>query len=73
MNTPEPVDAGRVGVQGRLLPLYAAGFVTAFGAHSIAASLGGYIHAQHVPLLSLACCWPSMTAPRSRSNRCSGR
>jgi len=26
----------------RVLPLYAAGFVTAFGAHSIAASLGGY-------------------------------
>ncbi|MFC0439988.1 MFS transporter [Kutzneria buriramensis] len=25
-------------------PLYAAGFVTAFGAHSIAASLGGYEH-----------------------------
>ena len=53
MNTPEPVDTGRVGVQGRLLPLYAAGFVTAFGAHSIAASLGGYTHAQHASLLAL--------------------
>ena len=53
MNTPEPVDAGRVGVRGRLLPLYAAGFVTAFGAHSIAASLGGYTHAQHASLLAL--------------------
>ncbi|AXX31164.1 MFS transporter [Actinosynnema pretiosum subsp. pretiosum] len=28
--------------RSRLLPLYAAGFVTAFGAHSIAASLGDY-------------------------------
>ncbi|WP_433274349.1 MFS transporter [Actinosynnema sp. CS-041913] len=27
-----------------VLPLYAAGFVTAFGAHSIAAGLGGYTH-----------------------------
>jgi MFS family permease len=53
MNTPEPVDAGRVGVRGRLLPLYAAGFVTAFGAHSIAASLGGYTHGQHASLLAL--------------------
>ena len=52
MNTPEPADTGRVG-QGRLLPLYAAGFVTAFGAHSIAASLGGYTHAQHASLLAL--------------------
>lgn len=34
-----------------LLPLYAAGFVTAFGAHSIAASLGGY--AAHSSLLTL--------------------
>jgi MFS family permease len=36
-----------------LLPLYAAGFVTAFGAHSIAASLGGYTHGQHASLLAL--------------------
>ena len=34
-----------------LLPLYAAGFVTAFGAHSIAASLGGYT--EHSSLLTL--------------------
>src|SRR6478736_3817734 len=53
MTTPEPADTGRVGGQGRLLPLYAAGFVTAFGAHSIAASLGGYTHAQHASLLAL--------------------
>jgi MFS family permease len=36
-----------------VLPLYAAGFVTAFGAHSIAASLGGYVHGQHASLLAL--------------------
>jgi MFS family permease len=53
MNTPEPTKAGRIGARGQLLPLYAAGFVTAFGAHSIAASLGGYTHAQHASLLSL--------------------
>jgi MFS family permease len=35
------------------MPLYAAGFVTAFGAHSIAASLGGYTHGQHASLLTL--------------------
>ena len=38
---------------GALLPLYAAGFVTAFGAHSIAASLGGYTDGQHASLLAL--------------------
>ncbi|PXY36466.1 MFS transporter [Prauserella flavalba] len=38
---------------GRLFPLYAAGFVTAFGAHSIAASLGGYAEAEHASLLTL--------------------
>jgi MFS family permease len=35
------------------LPLYAAGFVTAFGAHSIAASLAGYTEAEHTNLLTL--------------------
>ena len=34
-------------------PLYAAGFVTAFGAHSIAANLGAYTHDQHASLLAL--------------------
>ena len=42
MNTPEPAASVRISAKGPLLPLYAAGFVTAFGAHSIAASLGGY-------------------------------
>ena len=53
MNTPEPTAPVRITARGRLLPLYAAGFVTAFGAHSIAASLGGYTHAQHASLLTL--------------------
>ena len=37
----------------KLGPLYAAGFVTAFGAHSIAASLGGYTEREHASLLTL--------------------
>jgi MFS family permease len=37
----------------RASPLYAAGFVTAFGAHSIAASLGGYTASEHASLLAL--------------------
>jgi MFS transporter, DHA1 family, tetracycline resistance protein len=41
--------AGRV----RLLPLYAAGFVTAFGAHAVAASLGGITGPEHASLLTL--------------------
>lgn len=53
LNTPEPTDAVRVGARSQVLPLYAAGFVTAVGAHSIAASLGGYTHAEHASLLSL--------------------
>ncbi|HEY0449659.1 MFS transporter [Actinophytocola sp.] len=36
-----------------VLPLYGAGFVTAFGAHSIAASLGGYTESEHASLLTL--------------------
>lgn len=53
MTTPELPDAGSVGARRQVLPLYAAGFVTAFGAHSIAASLGGYTHGQHSSLLAL--------------------
>ena len=53
MSTSEPADVGPVGTRAQLLPLYAAGFVTAFGAHSIAASLGGYTHGQHASLLTL--------------------
>jgi MFS transporter, DHA1 family, tetracycline resistance protein len=37
--------------RGRTLaPLYAAGFVTAFGAHGIAANLGGYTHSEGASL-----------------------
>ncbi|KAA9150837.1 MFS transporter [Amycolatopsis acidicola] len=36
-----------------LLPLYGAGFVTAFGAHSVAAGLGGYTQGGHGSLLAL--------------------
>ncbi|WP_433063859.1 MFS transporter [Dactylosporangium sp. CS-033363] len=38
---------------GRAAPLFAAGFVTAFGAHSVAASLGGFTAAGHASLLAL--------------------
>ena len=34
-------------------PLYAAGFVTAFGAHGIAANLGVYTHDRHGSLFTL--------------------
>jgi MFS transporter, DHA1 family, tetracycline resistance protein len=53
MTTQEPTDTSPVGTRRQVLPLYAAGFVTAFGAHSIAASLGGYTHGQHASLLTL--------------------
>jgi DHA1 family tetracycline resistance protein-like MFS transporter len=53
MTTQEPTDTSPVGTRRQVLPLYAAGFVTAFGAHSIAASLGGYTHGQHASLLAL--------------------
>jgi MFS transporter, DHA1 family, tetracycline resistance protein len=53
VTTPEPAASVRISALGRLLPLYAAGFVTAFGAHSIAASLGGYTRGQHASLLAL--------------------
>ena len=43
-----------VGPDRRVLyPLYAAGFVTAFGAHSIAAGLGLFTGQQHTSLLTL--------------------
>lgn len=48
--SPEHTTAGSA---ARLRPLYAAGFVTAFGAHSIAASLGGYAQGEHASLLTL--------------------
>lgn len=36
-----------------LAPLYAAGFVTAFGAHAVAANLGGYATSRHTSLWEL--------------------
>jgi DHA1 family tetracycline resistance protein-like MFS transporter len=49
VNAPEPETPGR-----RLLaPLYAAGFVTAFGAHAVAANLGGYGARHHTSLWQL--------------------
>jgi MFS family permease len=50
LHPPPPAAApGRA----RLRPLYAAGFVTAFGAHSIAASLGGITGSAPTSLLAL--------------------
>lgn len=53
MSTPNSADTGLGGTRTQLLPLYAAGFVTAFGAHSIAATLGGYTDGPHTSLLTL--------------------
>jgi MFS family permease len=39
--------------RSRYWPLYAAGFVTAFGAHSIAANLGTFSQTQHASLLTI--------------------
>jgi len=49
---PEPA-ATAVGGRRVMFPLYAAGFVTAFGAHSIAASLGIYAGQRQASLLTL--------------------
>ena len=53
MSTPNSADTGLGGTRTQLLPLYAAGFVTAFGAHSIAATLGGYTDGPPTSLLTL--------------------
>ena len=49
MSASEPNGPGR----WVLAPLYAAGFVTAFGAHAVAANLGGYGIAHHTSLWEL--------------------
>ena len=48
-------EVGRVDGVGsyRLWPLYAAGFTTAFGAHGVAANLGGFTSGRHESLLVL--------------------
>ncbi|MGB3355538.1 MAG: MFS transporter [Mycobacterium sp.] len=53
MSTSDSTNPGAGGTRGQLMPLYGAGFVTAFGAHSIAASLGGYTDGTHASLLTL--------------------
>ncbi|BAS10505.1 major facilitator superfamily protein [Arthrobacter sp. Hiyo4] len=50
-------------------PLYAAGFVTAFGAHSIAAGMGAQSENIGLTLLNLGILLASMTFPRSSSSR----
>lgn len=49
MSNPVAVETRR----RRLRALYAAGFVTAFGAHAVAANLGGYATGRHASLLEL--------------------
>ena len=49
--TPDP--ASQRPSRAAVAALYAAGFTTAFGAHSIAANLGGYTRGQHESLLAL--------------------
>lgn len=39
--------------QRQLRTLYAAGFVTAFGAHAVAANLGRYARGHHASLMEL--------------------
>jgi MFS family permease len=48
-----PDPAGQGPRRAAVAALYAAGFTTAFGAHSIAANLGGYARGQHESLLAL--------------------
>jgi len=51
---PRPADsAAQRPRRAATAALYAAGFTTAFGAHSIAANLGGYARGEHEPLLVL--------------------
>jgi hypothetical protein len=49
-DAPGPADAAP---RRAVVPLYAAGFVTAFGAHGIAANQGLYTHHEHASLLTL--------------------
>jgi len=43
----------RARVRRQVVPVYAAGFVTAFGAHAVAANLGRYTLARHGSLWEL--------------------
>src|SRR5262252_2137759 len=54
MSQPTPKSvAAQQAQRYRYWPLYAAGFVTAFGAHSIAANLGTYGREQNATLLTV--------------------
>jgi MFS family permease len=53
MTSPRHPSGPEAGTKRTIAPLYAAGFVTAFGAHSIAANLGAYTHNEHASLLTL--------------------
>ncbi|MBP0458181.1 MFS transporter [Streptomyces montanisoli] len=50
---PQTPSIEAVPARGRLWPLYAAGFTTAFGAHGVAANLGHYTTGHHDSLLVL--------------------
>lgn len=47
------VTDATLGERRQVLPVYGAGFVTAFGAHAVAANLGAYALARHDSLLEL--------------------
>jgi len=51
VTAPTPGSATAAGRRAQLWPLYAAGFVTAFGAYAVAANLAGY--GRHVSLVEL--------------------
>ena len=47
------ITGAAVGERRQVLPVYGAGFVTAFGAHAVAANLGAYALARHDSLFEL--------------------
>jgi len=52
VTAPTPIEEAKHR-RRQLRPLYAAGFVTAFGAHAVAANLGGYATGHHASLLEV--------------------
>lgn len=53
MKSPDPATVAVTGRRRQLWPLYAAGFVTAFGAHAVAANLARYAAGRHTSLVEL--------------------